>query len=69
MFEKVRLVNFDGHFVADVVIPRFNPPTDVLIWGERCFVFRDADTNKLRIYREGLMWPVLPQEQYKGLDL
>jgi hypothetical protein len=68
MFERVWLVIRDDRFVASVVIPRFNPPADVLLWGERWFVFRDEDANKLRTYREGMMWPVLPQEQYKGLD-
>jgi hypothetical protein len=43
MFESVRLVTYDDQFVADVIIPHFNPPADVLIWGERCFVFRDED--------------------------
>lgn len=69
MFERVWLVTRDDQFVADVVVPRFNPPADVLLWGERWFVFRDEDANKLRTYREGMMWPVLPQGQYKGLPL
>lgn len=71
MFEAVRLVTRDDQFVADVIIPRFNPPADILLWGERWFIFRDEDKyhNGLRFYREGMMWPVLPQEQYKGLEL
>jgi len=73
MFEKVRLITIHNEFVADVVIPRFNPPAEVLIWGSRCFVFRthrvDNDPRGKRIYQEGMMWPVLPQEQYEGLEL
>jgi hypothetical protein len=66
MFERVRLETRDNQLVADVIVPRFNPPADVLIWGERCFVFQKEDKTKLRIYREGMMWPVLPQAQYEN---
>jgi hypothetical protein len=70
MFEKVRLITRDDGFVAEVIIPFFNPPAEVLIWGERCFVFQhEHHAGRRGIYREGMMWPVLPQEQYKGLDL
>ena len=69
MFEKVYFVTYDDRFVDDVIIPHFNPHADVLIWGNRCFVFRDEDAKGNRTYREGMMWPVLDQEQYKGLNL
>ena len=66
MFEKVRLVTRDDRFVETVVIPHFNPAAEILLWGERWFIFRDS-TNGIRTYREAMMWPVLPQAQYKDL--
>lgn len=68
MFERVRLVTRDNLLVEDVVIPRFGPPAEVLIWGERCFTYREERDGR-KIYSEALMWPVLPQEQYQGLEL
>lgn len=67
MFEEVRLVTRDGQVVADVIVPHFTPPADVLIWGDRCFIFRDENAGGLRFYREGMLWPVLDQKQYEGL--
>lgn len=67
MFERVRLITGMNAFVATVVIPRFTPPADVLIWGDRCFIFRVEDKYGQKVYREGMMWPVLPQEQYEGM--
>jgi hypothetical protein len=69
MFERVRLVTRDYKFVASVVIPRFTPPADVLLWGERSFVFSRRDWRKRLVYREGVLWVVQPQEQYAGLGL
>ena len=63
MFESVRLVNRDNQFVEEVVIPRFNPPADVVLWGSRFFIYRD-DENGQRTYREGMLWPVLDQALY-----
>lgn len=67
MFESVRLVTRNDQFVADVIIPHFNPPAEVLIWGNRCFVFRDENPGGVRFYREGMLWPVLDQTQYERL--
>ena len=66
MFENVKLVTRDNGFVAEVVIPHFNPPAEVLIWGERCFIFLHERAGQ-RTYREGMLWPVLDQAQYEGL--
>ena len=60
MFESVRLVNRDDHFVADVHIPTFNPPVDVVLCEGKIFAFRD-DQNGFRVYQEAILWSVIEQ--------
>ena len=41
----VKLFAKGGGFVANVTIPPFNEPPDILLWGTRCFVYDDAATK------------------------
>ncbi len=50
--EKVNLYTRNGDFVAVVEVPTFEPPTDVVVWGERFFILRDEK------YFEGLAYYV-----------
>ena len=65
MFEQARLVTRDNGFVAMVAVPLFKPPADVLLWGGRCFVYRDISRGHIT-YREAMMWPVI--EKPLGFD-
>lgn len=55
---KAKLYTREGRFVADVDMPPFNPPADVVVWGTRHFVFRrrgeGGDTYD--DYFEGMAW-------------
>lgn len=56
--ETVKLFTRDGGFVAEVEIPRFTPPAEVLQWGSRLFV-RTPEGE----YREGMAFYVIDYEQ------
>jgi hypothetical protein len=47
-----------GDFVASIELPPFNPPADVVIWGQRTFVFAEPilGIEPYLRYREGLAW-------------
>lgn len=49
---KVKLCTRDGGFVAEINVPPLNPPYEVILWGQRVFVW----DGKAQFYREGLMF-------------
>lgn len=55
---KAKLYTRDGQFVADVDMPPFNPPADVIVWGTRHFVLRQGVTGiePWYDYAEGMVW-------------
>lgn len=50
----IRLETRDCHFVAETVIPKFNPMPDVIVWGERVFQASPEDG----VYREAFAFVV-----------
>jgi len=40
MFEKVTLYTSDGEKIADFVVPRWQIPYEVYVWGQRFFIRR-----------------------------
>lgn len=53
----VRLYTRAGDYVATAQVPQFDPPADVIQWGNRFFVL-DNTGEQLR-YREGLLYYTL----------
>jgi hypothetical protein len=49
---KVKLTTRDGGFVTEIQVPPLNPPYEVVVWGQRVFVWDGATQT----YREGLMF-------------
>jgi hypothetical protein len=47
-----RLLTADGGYVTRVRLPLFNPPPEIVRWGERYFVRRLNGE-----YHEGMVWP------------
>ena len=47
----VRLETSDGRFVAEVEVPPFTTPPDVLIWGNRTFIY-ESNRPPQPVYRE-----------------
>lgn len=41
MFEKLTLYTYDGEKVADFVIPKWQIPMEVYLWGQRFFIRRE----------------------------
>lgn len=52
--EEVALYTRYGGYVATVHVPPFNPPAEIILWGERFFVRKDGR------YLEGMCWVVMP---------
>lgn len=52
----VRLYTKANEFVVAAEIPPFEPPPEILMWGER--VFRHESEDR---YTEGLAWFIPPQ--------
>jgi hypothetical protein len=44
----VKLFTRSGEYVTTVTVPPFNPPAEVIVWGQRFFVLTSGT------YREGL---------------
>lgn len=40
---NIKLFTRDGGFVTDAVIPRFDPPPEVILWGNRMFIAPHVD--------------------------
>lgn len=50
--ENVRLLTAGGGFVASGVVPKFDEPPGVLIWGERFFTYDNTDDESVHVYVE-----------------
>jgi len=50
--EKVRLLTKDGGFVTSGMIPAFNDPPDVIVWGSRIFQYDSTDDEREHVYIE-----------------
>jgi hypothetical protein len=63
--EKVRLETRDGRHVAVVYVPPFEPAAEMVCWGQRFFRLHQdpADPAQPRVYREGLLYHVIPGAQ------
>lgn len=52
LMETIKLSTSTGEFVANVQIPKFTPPADVVLWGARFFIRSDEG------YREAFTYAV-----------
>jgi len=48
MTARMRLINNVGSYVATVMLPKFNTPPEVIVWGIRHFI----PTKTLDVYKE-----------------
>ena len=55
------LYTHDGQLVVSVHVPPLNPPADVLLWGDRYFLWNE----QRRQYREGVCFWIPPQLELK----
>lgn len=57
----VTLLTRAREFVAEVDVPDFRPPMDVLHWGMRCFIYDEITAGGRLIYREASSWVVVDE--------
>lgn len=53
---RILLHTKDGAHVAELHIPHFTPPPDVMFWGERCFILKEVHANNLPMYFEAFVY-------------
>lgn len=71
-FEWAQLDTSDGKRVSTVLIPKFRPRCEVLLWGNRTFVLHaGVGHHAIPMYRECLIYIVIPIEDVtdNGLGL
>lgn len=56
-FERARLETVKGEKVTDVEVPPFDPPPEILIWGQRFFKHHEGAT-----YREAFAYWIAPDQ-------
>jgi hypothetical protein len=49
---NVRLLTSDGGFVVTGVIPSYNEPPGIIVWGERFFAYDVTDDESVHVYVE-----------------
>jgi hypothetical protein len=67
-----RLETRSGELVTEVAHPPFHPPAGAMQWGSRFFMKSDheeveADGRQVYVYREDLLYVVLPDEALGGV--
>jgi len=59
--EEVKLYTSDGKLVTTVVVPNFQTPPDVIIWGSRVFV------RKGKKYKEAFAHVAIWEAKHEGI--
>jgi len=66
---KITLFTRDGAFIEQAWIPPFDPPPQVIRWGERTFTYRGSDHNgdaDTLIYYECMQYPLTDSNIIRG---
>ena len=55
--------NGDGEHVASfksLAVAMMNPPPEIMLWGQRAFIFKHKRKDEALVYVEGMPYPLIP---------